>query len=288
MLCEPTELYNIIVKGSKDPACLDETYLVLFDTRLTSAYFRDHIILARSAKNKKQDDQNETPEFFIPFDVHLPTLNYCVVYDSKTVSIIENTPAVRLANMLACSGSKNPILVLKGGYERFSAEYPFLRTEKTIYTPREVQHLPRYPSEILSLFLYVGEKRDACNAALNYDLKINHHVALGEDISPLFPGKIESLHVTIRDSQEDQLPFTEIYEFIESCWQKSGRVLVYEESGCSRSAAAAMAYLIKKNNIKLKEACDHVRKCRVEVLPLQTFLDQLSVWESHVVHDDVP
>ncbi len=61
------------------------------DTRLTSAYFRDHIILARSAKNKKQDDQNETPEFFIPFDVHLPTLNYCVVYDSKTVSIIENS-----------------------------------------------------------------------------------------------------------------------------------------------------------------------------------------------------
>ncbi len=60
----------------------------------------------------------------------------------------------------------------------------------------------------------MGEKRDACNAALNYDLKINHHVALGEDISPLFPGKIESLHVTIRDSQEDQLPFTEIYEFI--------------------------------------------------------------------------
>lgn len=38
----------------------------------------------------------------------------------------------------------------------------------------------------------------------------------------------------------------------------------------------------------LQEACDHVRKCRVEVLPLQTFLDQLSVWESHVVHDDVP
>ena len=71
-----------------------------------------------------------------------------------------------------------------------------------------------YYCEILPLFLYVGEKRDACNAALNYDLKINTHVALGEDIAPAFPGKIESLHVTARDSQDSQLPFEEIYEFI--------------------------------------------------------------------------
>lgn len=79
---------------------------------------------------------------------------------------------------------------------------------------QEVQHLPRYPSEILPLFLYLGEKRDACNAALNYDLKINCHVILGENISPIFPGKIESLHINIRDLQDHQLPCTEIYRFI--------------------------------------------------------------------------
>ena len=63
-------------------------------------------------------------------------------------------PATRLANQLAAGGSKNPVLVLKGaciamhstssesesqlsagGYERFSAEYPFLRTQKIMYTP---------------------------------------------------------------------------------------------------------------------------------------------------------
>ena len=82
---------------------------------------------------------------------------------------------------------------------------------------------------------------------------------------------------------------------------------MYEESGCSRTAAAICAYLIKKNNLKLKvstigvthrtlrmtimimnsisiqDAYEHVKKCGSNVLPLQTFLDQLSVWESQTL-----
>ena len=76
-------------------------------------------------------------------------------------------PAVDLANRLALNGSKNPVMVLKGlsitpnkgiltevyfstgGYERFSAEYPFLRTEKTIYTPMVNTCLP-------SLFFFLS------------------------------------------------------------------------------------------------------------------------------------
>lgn len=79
---------------------------------------------------------------------------------------------------------------------------------------KEVQHLPRYPSEILPLFLYVGEKRDAWDGTINTELKINRHLALGEENSPAFPGKIESLHIMARDSQDEQLPFEEICEFI--------------------------------------------------------------------------
>lgn len=65
---------------------------------------------------------------------------------------IPTAPATQLANQLASSGSKNQVLILKGehtgihtyalplsvctgGYERFSAEYPFLRTQKIMYTP---------------------------------------------------------------------------------------------------------------------------------------------------------
>lgn len=56
------------------------------DARETSAYAEEHVSLARSATNKKSEQ-----EFYIPFDAHLPTTNHCIVYDSNTVSIIENS-----------------------------------------------------------------------------------------------------------------------------------------------------------------------------------------------------
>jgi len=34
--------------------------------------------------------------------------------------------------------------------------------------------------------------------------------------------------------------------------KKSERILVYEESGCSRSAAFVVAYIMKKNKLSLK------------------------------------
>ena len=72
-------------------------------------------------------------DFRIPFDLNLPTTQHCVVYDSKTISKIEKSecitgemgcfplfynpaPAVQLANKLALSGSKNPVMILKGSY----------------------------------------------------------------------------------------------------------------------------------------------------------------------------
>ena len=57
------------------------------DARQSQSYSEDHVILARSAINKQPDKQ----EFHIPFDAHLPTTEHCVVYDSNTVSIIENS-----------------------------------------------------------------------------------------------------------------------------------------------------------------------------------------------------
>ncbi len=66
------------------------------------------------------------------------TYNYFVFSPLWTNVIIHifhtPAPAVHLANVLACSGSKNTVMILKGGYERFSAEYPFLRTQKIMYT----------------------------------------------------------------------------------------------------------------------------------------------------------
>ncbi len=43
-----------------------------------------------------------------------------------------------------------------------------------------------------------------------------------------------------------------MFMITEGCWKRSERVLVYEDYGCSRSATVAIAYLIKKNGMKLK------------------------------------
>ncbi len=173
VLCEPTELYNILtgvrppspqvaltpdplftpITGRQGPGmfgrhlpgslwlacpfnCLTlNLKLPPVDVRLKKSYYPEHILLARSAvdDNSKKDDDN----FVIPLDVHLPTTRHVIVYDSKTVSIIENSkwmsltatftgpkgvlccyfltaPAIHFANLLASSGSKNPVMVLKG------------------------------------------------------------------------------------------------------------------------------------------------------------------------------
>ena len=44
--------------------------------------------------------------------------------------------AVQCASTMAKNGSKNPVKILRGGYEDFSAMYPFLRTQQVIYMPQ--------------------------------------------------------------------------------------------------------------------------------------------------------
>ena len=101
------------------------------DTRNSADYNEGHIQLAKLAK--KEDDTT----YRVPFGTHLPTCLHCVVYDSNTVSVMEDSesangtceavcmcvsippyittaPATQLANQLASSGSKNQVLILKG------------------------------------------------------------------------------------------------------------------------------------------------------------------------------
>lgn len=211
---------------------------------------------------------------------------HCIVYDNNTVSIVEDTPAVRLANQIANSGSKNAVSVLKGGYERFSAEYPFLRTQKILYTPVELEHLPRYPSEILPLFLYLGDRRHAYNAALNHDMKIHAHVNMAAELYTAFPNSIAELHIAVEDKPETILSneFDKICDFIEACRKRSEHILVFGEKGISRSASAVIAYLIKYKKWTVKEALGHVKRCNPRIQPLKTFLKQLEKWEESQIN----
>ncbi len=81
---------------------------------------------------------------------------------------------------------------------------------------QELLSLPRYPSEILPLFLYLGDRHHAYNASLNYDLKIHVHLSLGSKLYPAFPEGVTELHLDVDDQPDQDLlsKFEEIYEFL--------------------------------------------------------------------------
>ena len=55
------------------------------DARDLVDYNEAHVILAKSAK------KDEDGQYRMPFGVHLPSCLNCVVYDSNTVSIVEDS-----------------------------------------------------------------------------------------------------------------------------------------------------------------------------------------------------
>ena len=58
---------------------------MLLDARDPNEYAEAHILLAKGVKKDDKGDHK------IPFGVHLPSLLHCVVYDGKTVSIVEDS-----------------------------------------------------------------------------------------------------------------------------------------------------------------------------------------------------
>ena len=72
-------------------------------------------------------------------------------------------------------------------------------TSSSSYLTQELQHFPFYPSEILPLFLYLGDRRHAYNAAMNYDLKIHAHLNMAGELHSAFPGAVAELHIEVDD-----------------------------------------------------------------------------------------
>ena len=78
---------------------------------------------------------------------------------------------------------------------------------------QELEHMPRYPNDTVPL-IYVGDCGHACNASMNYDLKIISHVNLIAELNAPYPGT--ELHVEVEDKDDTDLlaKFEEIYIFI--------------------------------------------------------------------------
>ncbi|KAH3891810.1 serine/threonine/tyrosine-interacting-like protein 1 isoform X2 [Dreissena polymorpha] len=278
-LLEPTELYNMLQQCTVYSNLSDHNYLLLIDARNKNEYNESHIVTAKKAP------KNKDGQFFVPFDSELECRQNVVVYDSNSSSFNELNDATDCASLFWQMGSRNKVYILKGGYEEFSALYPFLRTQKIIFMPKELDEIKPYPAEILPGFLYLGNWHQGNAPYIQKDLKIKGHINCCVEAETFFPANSGNLlHIQCVDSSDANLAakFELACKFLDSCKDNKKPVLVFSNLGISRSVAIVIAYLIYHKKMSLKDAFNHAHKCSNFIQPVQSFMDQLADWEKKI------
>ena len=276
-IINPTELYNLLNQGGKYPELSDPNYLLLIDAREKHEYNESHIITAKKAPLNEKDD------FVVPYDAELECKYSVVVYDGNTGSLKETGPAITCATVYWNMGCRNPVKILKGGYEAFSALYPFLRTQKIIYMPRELDEMKTYPIEILPGALYMGNWEHGNAAYIQKDLKIKAHVNCSMNAETFFKEEGKNLmHIQVADTEESDLhsKFHSACDFIDERYNEKNTVLVFSDLGISRSATIVIAFLMHNRKCTLEKAYAHVKKCCTSARPIRAFVRQLAKFES--------
>ncbi|XP_071620933.1 serine/threonine/tyrosine-interacting-like protein 1 isoform X2 [Heliangelus exortis] len=224
VFCDPHCLYNILQQQRRVPRLAEPGYLCLLDARTQDEYDESHIVTARRI------EQSPAGEYLVPDSEELGYIRYCVVYDCQSSSLdcwdyeeeekekdAEEGTAVQHAQNLE-KFTRHPVLVLSGGYRLFSAYYNFLRTQKILWMPQELDNFQLYPVEIIPLKLYMGNSKQACDQQIQKDLKIKAQVNISEHPTTLITEEGKYLHVPVPDSLETDLfsSFPTICHFIES------------------------------------------------------------------------
>ncbi|XP_028277395.1 serine/threonine/tyrosine-interacting-like protein 1 [Parambassis ranga] len=287
-MCEPFELYNLLNQCRRVSRLAEINYLCLIDARETQDYYASHVI---TAKNAKMDSEGT---FLLPEALEVDSLQHVVVYDLNTDCLQEQGRAVDCAQILA-KASVYPVHIVRGGYQRFSALYPFLRTEKILYTIMELENLQIYPVEIIAGLLYMGDQQQGTDSCILKDLKISTLISISEDDtlgSRSVKGKQTILTIPVADSVESDLysNFERICSFIGSHINMGSRVLIVSKQGRSRCSAVTIAFLMHHLKYTLEEAWNHMLKCKPQMRPNTGFLQQLSDWELHTMgtqHTDI-
>ncbi|XP_055964223.1 serine/threonine/tyrosine-interacting-like protein 1 isoform X3 [Sorex fumeus] len=304
VLCEPKELYNILNQVTKLSRLTEPNYLCLLDVRPKQDYDESHVITAHRVKKK-------AGQYVLPESVDLECVRYCVVYDSNTFTLDatlkvqdENSEDLESedderedSDRLPCGAAiecgrvvsqhtRQPVLILKGGYELFSAMYHFFRTQKIIWMPQELDAFKPYPFEILEGQIYLGNFAQACDPQIQKDLKIKAHVNISTESTPFFVGDSDKLlHIQVRDSVDCNLfPFLRLLcHFIEVHLELDSVVLIFSTRGINRSCAATIAFLMHYHSQSLKRSWASVKSCQNSMILSRSLVVQLSQWEKVVL-----
>ncbi|KAB0407326.1 hypothetical protein E2I00_010930, partial [Balaenoptera physalus] len=211
-----------------------------------------------------------------------------IVYDERSPraeSLREDSTVSLVVQALRRNAERTDICLLKGGYERFSSEYPEFcsKTKALAAIPPSVPpstaesldlgcsscgtplHDQGGPVEILP-FLYLGSayhaaRRDMLDA-LGITALLNPPCGKDGDL-----GAANGAPLSAPDAVKD-------------C---RGRVLVHCQAGISRSATICLAYLMMKKRVRLEEAFEFVKQRRSIISPNFSFMGQLLQFESQVL-----
>ncbi|CAL8275969.1 unnamed protein product [Arctogadus glacialis] len=276
MICEPSVLYNMLNQYTNVSKLAEINYLYLIDSRYKLDYNTGHII---TAKNAQRDSKGM---FVVPENVEVESMRHIVVYDSDTSSLKDLGEAVRCAEVLA-KVSLYPVFVVRGGYQKFSALYPFFRSVKIMYTIMELDNFQPYPVEIVVGLLYMADHNQARSPRMCEDLKISAMLNVSSTALDCETANHPILDVCLADSVTADLfsSLKRICVFIGSHVKKGSPVMVTSTHGISRCSAATIAFLMHHFKYPLEDAWKYLKKCKSNMRPNRGFVQQLSDWELH-------
>ncbi|KAK4812256.1 hypothetical protein QYF61_012931 [Mycteria americana] len=280
-LCEPGHLYNILQQHRRVPRLAEPGYLCLLGEPGAGGLLPDPACSRAPAPAWAASRGNG---MLVP---SVSTTRAILLQHAGLNSFLisldaEEGTAVQYARSFE-QFTRHPVLVLRGGYKRFSACYHFLRTQKILWMPQELDNFQPYPVEILPAKLYMGNFKQACDQQIQKDLKIKAQVNISEQPTTLFAEGGKYLHISVPDSLEADLfsTFGTICHFIDAQLDR-GAVLVFSSLGISRSSTVTMAYLMHSCQFSLKRAWNYVLKCKTNMRPHRGFVKQLSDWETQI------
>nr|KAF6427443.1 dual specificity phosphatase 4 [Rousettus aegyptiacus] len=289
-----------------------------------SVNVRCNTIVRRRAKGSVSLEQILPAEEEVRARLRSGLYSAVIVYDERspraeslredsTVSLVvqalrrnaERTDICLLKDMTECHDGQGLLeSQKKGGYERFSSEYPeFCSKTKALAAippavpPSTVESLdlgcsscgtPLHdqggPVEILP-FLYLGSAYHAARRDMLDALGITALLNVSSDCPNHFEGHYQYKCIPVEDNHKADISswFMEAIEYIDAVKECRGRVLVHCQAGISRSATICLAYLMMKKRVRLEEAFEFVKQRRSIISPNFSFMGQLLQFESQVL-----
>lgn len=111
---------------------------------------------------------------------------------------------------------------------------------------------------------------------------ITHIIGLSRSVRPRFPSDFVYLSIKdLEDSESNNITqyFYPTTQFIEKARDQNGKVLVHCWMGGSRSVSIIIAYLMKVDRIRYKEAIKLVQETRKQANPIPHFVEELKNYE---------